>query len=507
MKRYIVTRFLTLAVLVSVGFATPTFAQTTDGAAQIQALLAQVKALQAQVAQLQGQPTNTNACLSLSYNLYADQEDASTNGEVTKLQQFLAQDSSIYPAGLVTGYFGPMTETAVQRWQARNGVVSSGSPDTTGYGYVGPKTRAAMSCGGSTAYQPNVNPPVITPTPTPPQDTNTVYFSSTFFDYGYTIGDPVSGTYSQQLIVTNGSKKDAHVKITVDNQPAWLNTSYNTNTLTINPGQPMGIGVSVNPIGLDAGTYKTEINISGDFTGSPKTIPVTLRIYEGATPVTQSLNITNPLDGHAWTVGDTQTFRWTTSGIASGAVGYIELVDSYGGVHRISNVPNTGSYTWTNVGTINGTTIPVTPPAGNYSVKIIMNNIGDIVGPLTIKEKQSQPIAIGATFSNPGFDGQYKKYILYLSGGTTANPVKWWTLNFTCPSNVPEVNAKVAGNVCDGQPYQLGNENTGTGNVDIPLNILYTDLNAADLKIHIKATGKDGGTMGEIDYVLPVHKG
>ena len=157
MKKYIATGFLTLAVLVSIGFATPTFAQTTDAAAQIQALLAQLKALQAQIAQLQGQPASTNACLSLSYNLYADQVDARTNGEVTKLQQFLAQDSSIYPAGLVTGYFGPMTETAVQRWQARNGVVSSGSPDTTGYGYVGPKTRAAMSCSNSTVYQPQTN--------------------------------------------------------------------------------------------------------------------------------------------------------------------------------------------------------------------------------------------------------------------------------------------------------------------------------------------------------------
>jgi len=171
MKKYIASGFLTLAVFVSIGFATPTFAQTTDVAAQIQALLAQVKALQAQIAQLQGQPASTNACISLSYNLYADQTDARTNGEVTKLQQFLAQDSSIYPAGLITGYFGPMTETAVQHWQARSGVVSSGSPGSTGYGYVGPRTRAAMSCGGSAnSVIPNTTPTntnPIQPTPTP----------------------------------------------------------------------------------------------------------------------------------------------------------------------------------------------------------------------------------------------------------------------------------------------------------------------------------------------------
>ncbi len=149
MKKYITTGFLTLAVFVSIGFATPTFAQTTDVAAQIKDLLAQIKALRAQVTQLQGQPASASACLSLSYNLYADQVDARTNGEVTKLQQFLAQDASIYPAGLITGYFGPKTEAAVREWQEKNGVISSGSPDTTGYGYVGPRTRAAMACGGS----------------------------------------------------------------------------------------------------------------------------------------------------------------------------------------------------------------------------------------------------------------------------------------------------------------------------------------------------------------------
>lgn len=150
MKKYIGTGLMVFGLLFSVSFAVPAFAQTTDVAAQIAVLLVRIKALQTQIAQLQGQSVGTSACISLSYNLYADQTDATTNGDVSKLQQFLAQDSSIYPSGLVTGYFGPMTETAVQRWQATHSVVSSGSADTTGYGYVGPKTRAAMRCISST---------------------------------------------------------------------------------------------------------------------------------------------------------------------------------------------------------------------------------------------------------------------------------------------------------------------------------------------------------------------
>lgn len=98
-------------------------------------------------ATLHGQATGGSSgasnpsCLTLSYNLYTGLTDSTTNGQVTQLQQFL----SVSP----TGYFGPMTQQAVQDWQSSHGVVSSGSPDTTGFGFVGPATRTAMGCGGS----------------------------------------------------------------------------------------------------------------------------------------------------------------------------------------------------------------------------------------------------------------------------------------------------------------------------------------------------------------------
>lgn len=65
--------------------------------------------------------------------------------EVGILQEFLKRDSAIYPEGLVTGYFGPATERAVQRFQAKHGIASGGSPAATGYGAVGPKTRAKLN--------------------------------------------------------------------------------------------------------------------------------------------------------------------------------------------------------------------------------------------------------------------------------------------------------------------------------------------------------------------------
>ena len=63
--------------------------------------------------------------------------------DVELVQSALATMPDIYPEGKVTGYFGPATLKAVQRFQMKYGVVSSESE--TGYGLVGPKTRAKLT--------------------------------------------------------------------------------------------------------------------------------------------------------------------------------------------------------------------------------------------------------------------------------------------------------------------------------------------------------------------------
>lgn len=57
--------------------------------------------------------------------------------DVSDLQRFLATDTTIYPQGLVTGYFGALTQAAVSRFQARNGIAVVGR--------VGPLTLAAIN--------------------------------------------------------------------------------------------------------------------------------------------------------------------------------------------------------------------------------------------------------------------------------------------------------------------------------------------------------------------------
>lgn len=88
----------------------------------------------------------------------------STGDDVRALQTMLARDLSIYPEGLITGYFGALTRRAVQRFQCAYNIVCSGDEASTGYGQVGPRTRAALE--GVFGFVAAVT----TPTPEPAQN-------------------------------------------------------------------------------------------------------------------------------------------------------------------------------------------------------------------------------------------------------------------------------------------------------------------------------------------------
>ncbi|MBY0294128.1 peptidoglycan-binding protein [Patescibacteria group bacterium] len=60
-----------------------------------------------------------------------------SGSDVTELQTFLASDSTLYPEGLVTGYFGSLTKSAVARFQTRNGI--------SAVGRVGPATLPVIN--------------------------------------------------------------------------------------------------------------------------------------------------------------------------------------------------------------------------------------------------------------------------------------------------------------------------------------------------------------------------
>ena len=62
---------------------------------------------------------------------------SSRGDDVKRLQEFLKKSPDIYPEGLVTGYFGPLTEKAVKKLQEKYGIET--------VGIVGPKTRQKLN--------------------------------------------------------------------------------------------------------------------------------------------------------------------------------------------------------------------------------------------------------------------------------------------------------------------------------------------------------------------------
>ncbi len=116
-----------------------TVAQSVSGMqatlqAQISQLIQQIKALQVQIAQIK----TTQQTIKTSFVALRSQMRVGSRGRgVRVLQKLLASDPSIYPQGLVTGYYGRLTQAAVKKFQENHGI----SP----VGEVGPETRMLMN--------------------------------------------------------------------------------------------------------------------------------------------------------------------------------------------------------------------------------------------------------------------------------------------------------------------------------------------------------------------------
>ena len=89
--------------------------------------------------------------------------------------QHILISQGLLAADMATGYFGRLTQAAVKKLQAAHGLVSSGTPQTTGFGSVGPKTRALLMATitatnatplPKTAVTPGTPAPAVTPTTT-----------------------------------------------------------------------------------------------------------------------------------------------------------------------------------------------------------------------------------------------------------------------------------------------------------------------------------------------------
>ncbi len=109
-----------------------------EEAKNIENLLAQIEYLKKEIARLQsllsaGKPKIS--CQKFENNLYFG---ITNNSEVRCLQEFLkSKGDSIYPEGLVTGNYFSATLSAVKKYQTSKGIISTG--------YFGPLTRTAVN--------------------------------------------------------------------------------------------------------------------------------------------------------------------------------------------------------------------------------------------------------------------------------------------------------------------------------------------------------------------------
>ncbi len=279
-------------------------------AQSVQDLQQQVRDLLARVTQLQQQigtggstaplsssgsgQSVSSACPLLGVSL----KFGSTGDDVSRLQRFLATDSSVYPEGTVSGYFGARTEAAVQRWQVKNNIVSSGTPGTTGFGVVGPRTAAAMSLAcatlnGSGGTQASIGPsPVggfiqVTPiTGNAPlavaiqatvNTTNSCSGATYSLDYG-------DGSQPSLLTVPSGScypinQTLGHTYQYGGTYKVTLSSGEHTTTATVTvtgPAAPVSGGVGVGNPAIARGT------ISAFVTSGPAPLTTTFYISCGA---------------------------------------------------------------------------------------------------------------------------------------------------------------------------------------------------------------------------------
>ena len=121
------TTATTTVATTTVATSTPAISPTIAG------LLAQIAKLTTLFNELKAKLAGTQAELK---ELRADLREGMTDADIKTIQELLASDPSIYPKGLVTGYFGPMTKEAIMRFQVKNGLEVTGAIDT--------ETRAAM---------------------------------------------------------------------------------------------------------------------------------------------------------------------------------------------------------------------------------------------------------------------------------------------------------------------------------------------------------------------------
>jgi hypothetical protein len=188
-------------------------------------------------------------------------------------------------------------------------------------------TTYTVTCtgAGGTSAPASVTVTVNPATVTVAQPVGTLIPSTTFVNFNVVQGQ--SNPSPVQIVLTNGSTVSVNLTLSMPNQPSWLNTGYNTQPMTLIAGGTMGVGASVDATQVSGpGTYTTNLIVTGNFTNSPITIPITLTVTAPPAPViSQVQGLTATASGNSvnlsWSpatasagIGVYAFYRSTTSG-------------------------------------------------------------------------------------------------------------------------------------------------------------------------------------------------
>jgi hypothetical protein len=112
----------------------------------------------------------TNTCAQVTKNI----SFGSKGADVTTLQNFFISVGYL-GAGNNSSFYGKLTQQAVQSYQAKNNIVTSGTPSSTGFGNVGRLTRASINA----QLCLNKTPASTAPSATTTQNTTTTKVATT----------------------------------------------------------------------------------------------------------------------------------------------------------------------------------------------------------------------------------------------------------------------------------------------------------------------------------------
>lgn len=86
----------------------------------LQSLMKQVEELQKQLMEVRGE---------IRLELKAGLKEGMEDEDVKKIQELLASDPAIYPRGIISGYYGPLTTDAIKRFQEKHDLKVNGTVD------------------------------------------------------------------------------------------------------------------------------------------------------------------------------------------------------------------------------------------------------------------------------------------------------------------------------------------------------------------------------------------